>query len=86
VVFNKLSSVVTQFLGGELDYIGIVPADSSVDKAIRQQKPVTMLYPNAKSSEAYRVLADNLINGKHEQMEMKRGIAQLFANFVNKMK
>ena len=86
VVFNKLSSVVTQFLGGELDYIGIVPADSSVDKAIRQQKPVTMLYPNAKSSEAYRVLADNLINGKHEQMEMKRGIAQLFVNFVNKMK
>lgn len=86
VVFNKLSSVVTQFLGGELDYIGIVPADNSVDKAIRQQKPVTILYPNAKSSEAYRVLADNLVNGKHEQIEMKRGIAQLFANFVNKMK
>lgn len=85
-VFNKLSSVVTQFLGGNLDYIGIVPADSLVDKSIRQQKPVTLAYPNAKSSEAYRVLADNLVNGTHQQMELKKGLAQLFANFVNKMK
>ncbi len=83
-VFEKISSVVTKFLNGKLDYIGMVPADTAIDKAIRQQKPVTLSYPNAKSSEAYRILANNLISGEHKQVEMKRGIAQLFSNFISR--
>ncbi|SFP91443.1 flagellar biosynthesis protein FlhG [Lachnospiraceae bacterium XBB1006] len=85
-VFAKLSSVVTKFLGGELDYIGIIPSDTAVDKAIRQQMPVTLSYPTARSSEAYRILADNIINGTHEPFEMRRGIAQIFANLFSKTK
>lgn len=85
-VFTKLSSVVNKFLDGKLDYIGMIPADTAIDKAIRQQKPVTISYPTAKSSQAYKVLAENLLNGTHEQVDMKRGITQLFSAFMTRKK
>ncbi|MCR4955992.1 MAG: MinD/ParA family protein [Lachnospiraceae bacterium] len=84
-VYKKLSSVVTKFLNGNLEHIGMIPMDSAVEKAIRQQKPVTISYPDANASEAYRILADNLINGNHNQLEVKkRGLAQFFAGFMKK--
>lgn len=85
-VYAKLSSVVNKFLDGKLDYVGMIPADPAIDKAIRQQKPVTLSYPTAKSSQAYRVLAENLLNGTHEQIAMKRGITQLFSSFMTRKK
>ncbi|MGN0170146.1 MAG: MinD/ParA family protein [Lachnospiraceae bacterium] len=85
-VYEKLSSVVTRFLDGRLDYVGMIPADPAIDKAIRQQRPVTISYPSAKSSQAYKVLADNLLNGTHQQIEMKRGITQLFTSFMTRKK
>ena len=85
-VYAKLSSVVNKFLDGSLDYAGMIPADTAIDKAIRQQKPVTISYPTAKSSQAYKVLAENLLNGTHEQIEMKRGITQLFSSFMTRRK
>ena len=85
-VYAKLSSVVNKFLDGSLDYAGMIPADTAIDKAIRQQKPVTISYPTAKSSQAYKVLAENLLNGTHEQIEMKRGITQLFSSFMTRKK
>lgn len=85
-VYTKLSSVVGKFLNGSLDYVGMIPADPAIDKAIRQQKPVTLSYPSAKSSQAYKVLAENLLNGTHHQIEMKRGITQLFTSFMTRKK
>lgn len=83
-VFQKLSSVVTKFLGGELDYIGMIPADSAIEKSIRQQKPVTISYPDAKSSQAYQVLASNLENGERTKFEMKSGFSSLFSDFFGR--
>ena len=84
-VYEKLSSVVSKFLNGKLNYIGVIPADAMIDKAIRQQKPVTLSYPNAQSSKAYRILANNLVNkNEKQQLGMKKGIAQLFSKFVSK--
>ena len=34
-VYAKLSSVVNKFLDGSLDYAGMIPADTAIDKAIR---------------------------------------------------
>ena len=38
IVFNKINSVVMQFLNGSLEYLGYVPSDAMVEKAVRQQK------------------------------------------------
>lgn len=81
-VYDKLSSVVSQFLHGELDYLGPIPQDAALEKAVRKQKPVSLLNPDARSSKAYAVISDNLLNGTHNAVTIRRGIAQMFSNFL----
>ena len=81
-VFDKLNSVVEEFLHGSLNYLGMIPQDAALEKAVRQQKPVSMTEPNAKSSKAFEVLTGNLINGTHNQISPHRGIGQLFSNLL----
>jgi flagellar biosynthesis protein FlhG len=81
-VYNKLNSVVSQFLHGSLDYLGMIPQDPALEQAVRQQKTVSMLDQNAKSSRAFEVIAGNLLNGTHNQVQVKWGISQMFSNFL----
>lgn len=83
-VFDKLNSVVSQFLHGKLNYLGMIPQDAALDKAVRQQKTVSLLEPASKSAKAFEVLADNLMNGTHNQVLAKRGIVQMFSGFLQK--
>lgn len=80
-VYNKLNSVVTQFLQGTLDYIGMIPQDSALEKAIRQQQAVSLYAPSSKSAKAFEILASNLLEHEHKQVQMKLGIAELFSKF-----
>lgn len=64
LVYDKLSSVVTKFLDGKLQYLGMVPSDSAIDKSIRQQKPVTLAYPNSKSAKAYETIAQSIVRDR----------------------
>ncbi len=80
-VYDKLSSVVSQFLQGELDYIGMIPQDDALEKAERQQNIVTISAPASKTDNAIEVLASNLLNHEHEQVQFQMGIAQLFSYF-----
>ena len=81
-VFDKLNSVVSQFLHGKLNYLGMIPQDAALEKAVRQQQTVSLLEPNAKSAKAFEVLAGNLLNGTHNQVSMRRGVGQMFSGFL----
>lgn len=81
-VFHKLNSVVVQFLQGELEYLGMIPQDSELETAVRQQKIVSMNSPHSKSARAFEVLASNLINHEHKEVRTNWGIAQLFSYFI----
>lgn len=83
-VFDKLNSVVKQFLDGEISYIGMIPQDTMLEKAVRQQKPVSMCYPNAKSAKAFEKLADSLVNRENDCVYTKWGIARLFDKLMNR--
>ncbi|MFP3154075.1 MinD/ParA family protein [Lachnospiraceae bacterium ZAX-1] len=83
-VYDKLNAVVSQFLKGKLNYLGMIPQDDAIEKAIRMQEPVTLAYPDAKSSQAFEILADNLMYNHRNQPEVKLGITQLFLNFFYK--
>lgn len=83
-VYDKLESVVSQFLNGNLDYIGMVPQDSALERSVRQQKTVSLQEPNSKSAKAYELLAQNLLEGTHRQLTYRRGITQLFSSFLSK--
>lgn len=84
MVYRKLDTVVTKFLDGNLEFLGMIPADTEIDKAIRQQKPVSILYPKAASSKAFLKIADNLLNNREEQIIMRKGITQMISNFMNR--
>ena len=82
-VYDKLNSVVSQFLQGQLDYLGMIPQDGALEKSVRQQKTVSLAEPDAKSSRAYELLAENLLNGTHKMPTMRRGITAMFSGFLS---
>ena len=85
-VFDKLNSVVAQFLHGNLNYLGMIPQDAALEKAVRQQKTISLLEPNSRSAKAFEVLAGNLLNGTHNQLTVRWGITQMFSNLFSNRK
>lgn len=81
-VFERLNSVVSQFLKGKIDFLGMIPQDSEMEKAVRNQKIISVEKPNALSSKAFKVLTSNYINCEHEAVAIHKGIAQLIINFL----
>ncbi|MCD7709627.1 MAG: MinD/ParA family protein [Clostridiales bacterium] len=83
-VYDKLSSVVTQFLHGRLSYLGMIPQDAAVERAVRQQQPVSIADPGSRAARAFEAVTGNLMNGTHDEVQIRWGISQMFSNFLNK--
>lgn len=56
-LFKKLFRVSEQFLDVQLDYLGAIPFDEHVHKAIKNQEPVLMAYPDSSAACAMNHLA-----------------------------
>ena len=53
-IFAKISKVADHFLDGlSLDYLGTIPHDISVPKAVMQQRPCLEAFPEAPASQAF---------------------------------
>ncbi len=83
-VYDKLNSVVEQFLDGKIDYLGMIPQDMMLEKSVRQQKPVSINVPEARSSKAFEVMAVNLLENEHNLPKIRWGIAQVFSDLINR--
>lgn len=83
-LYDKLQLVVSKFLGGKLDYLGIVPMDMTLERAVRKQKVVSLEAPTSNAARAYGILADNLMHHEHKTLMMKKGISQFFSNLFSK--
>lgn len=60
-VFENLSNAVVRFLKGiSLEYIGFIPRDGNVEKAVRQQNTVIRSYPESISSKEFSELAGRM--------------------------
>jgi flagellar biosynthesis protein FlhG len=76
-IFRHLSLVVEKFLGSlSLDYLGWIPYDECVPKAVRQQQTVLQRYPHAKASKSFMALAECLIS--HEESSGFEGDIKFF--------
>lgn len=85
-LFEKLSMVVSKFLQIDLEYLGIIPQDSSITKAVMKQKPVTIMYPNAPSTKMLERIAHELENSQENIPPQKRGIRGYLKNvFAHKL-
>lgn len=56
-LFDKFERVTSRFLDVTLEYVGEIPDDSYMRKAIREQRPVTESYPSSPSGSAFKNLA-----------------------------
>ena len=83
-LFEKLDSVVKQFLAGKIQYLGAVPQDGALEKAVRQQKPVSLSNPSSKSAEAFEAIAKAIMNEEEAVASTKWGITKLINKFMNR--
>lgn len=82
ILFNKLNAVVTRYLKIPLTYLGCVPQDAQLARAVMQQVPVSLQNPNAKSSVAYEKIACRLLDKEEIERQPKRGMAAFFSHIV----
>lgn len=85
LLFQKLNVVVKKFLDLNLEYIGAVPEDTGIPKAVISQVPISIKAPNSKASRAFEKIAARLSQGRESQSNKRRGMIQLFSRFVNKV-
>ena len=62
-IYRHLCLVVDKFLGSlSLDYLGWIPYDENVPKAVRRQQAVLELFPLSKASKKFMEVAEKLIS------------------------
>lgn len=81
-LYDKLSLVVNKFLDLKLEYLGALPQDPIVSKAVMKQKPAMSLYPNSQFSKSLTSFANILCENKEVDVQSRKGIAQLFTNLL----
>lgn len=62
LVYRTLLRVADRFLGREiiLDYLGFIPYDPTLPKAVMRQQPVLALYPQSPASRSFVMIAQTL--------------------------
>lgn len=81
-LYDKLSLVVSKFLNLKMEYLGALPQDPSVSKAVMRQKPAITLYPNSQFALTLNDFAEILCDKNANSQQTKKGIAQLFTNLL----
>lgn len=81
-LYQKLNAVVERYLKIPVSYLGSVPQDDKLMRAVMQQTPVSIQSPDAKSSKAYETIALRLMN-KEEPKPSKWGMAAFFSHIVS---
>ena len=59
-VYEKIVKVTDRFLDVAMEYIGCIPHDEYLVKAIRKQRAVVEAYPRSKASIAFKTLAEKI--------------------------
>ena len=59
-LYTKLTKVTERFLDVALQYVGAIPSDDLVRKAVQKQRAVYDAYPRSKSAQAYRAVAQKV--------------------------
>lgn len=61
-VYNKMVKVVDRYLDATLDFLGAIPYDEYLRKAIQKQRSVVEAYPRSKSALAFKKLVQKADN------------------------
>lgn len=82
VLFDKLNAVVARYLKIPMTYLGCIPEDGQLMRAVMQQVPISIENPEAKSALAYEKMARKLLGKEEEERQPKRGMAAFFSHIM----
>lgn len=74
-VFRKLSVAAERFLDISLDYLGHIPMDESIPKAVKHQKAFSEVYPDSVASLHLSEIATKLVDYRESRV---KGTLQFF--------
>lgn len=84
-LYNKLNVVVNKFLNFNIEFLGIIENDENMSKAVIQQKPISMAYPNSKGAKSFKKISDTLLEKKTTDEDEQKGLAfMLLGRFKRK--
>ncbi len=66
-LYDKITRVTDRFLEVNLGYLGAIPRDDYLRRAVQQQNAVVIAYPRSKSAQALSKLADTVEQRLHSQ-------------------
>ena len=64
MLLNQILKVIHKYLDVSVNYLGAIPEDSYLRKAVKRQVVVTSAYPRCRASEAFREIGEKLANTK----------------------
>ena len=86
-LYNKLNSVVERFLNMKMEYLGAVPFDVNLTKAVMRQQPVSIAYPNTPAVKSIKAMAKTLIDMEQsETKSVRTGLSGLFSKMFHNRK
>lgn len=80
-LFEKLGMVVAKFLDIEVEYLGSVPYDHNMQKAIMKQTPISILDSSCNTARAVNQIANTLEHNIEKESEHV-GIVKLFSSVI----
>ncbi len=83
-LYAKLEAVVARYLKMPISYLGMIPQDNQLSRAVMQQKPVSLDAPRARSAVAFELIAAKLMNKELNKNLTKRGMAAFFSHIVSR--
>lgn len=79
---DKITMVAKQFLDLDIPTLGFVQDDVHVSKAVKQQVPFTIAYPNSAASKSIQELASSFLLDRRSRAISGRGIKTFLSRMV----
>jgi flagellar biosynthesis protein FlhG len=67
IIFNNLQKVAKRFLSVDMTHLGTIPYDTNLIKAVKQQNPCLMLFPNTAFSKEIENIGNKILDLKMEK-------------------
>lgn len=87
-LYQKIRGVANKFLNLDIHYLGMVPFDKNVRKAVIKQVPYLIEYPNTKASLGIHSIAKKIYSINKDQEEGKKAqgiVGMIYHFFKNKL-
>ena len=80
-IFDKLNRVATRFLNVKLDYLGAIPYDRELVRAVKKQQPAVVAFPQCSFAKCITRITDRLLD-IHNKPAREGGILSFMKRLV----